>query len=222
VAAVAEASSTDAGAGGRRSAKAGGEKAAGRKAAGRKAGGEKGDAAKPARPRATRPRRSAKQRQVEETARAYFDALAARDADRMASHWSDQGVDDIVPLAVLRGPDEVRRFFAELFAAFPDEEVTVRRVIGDERQAAVEWRITGTFTGAPFQGIEPTGRWLEVRGVDLLEVEDGKLLRNTSYYDGAAFARQIGMLPPQDSGAERAMKGAFNAYMRVRRSMGAG
>jgi steroid delta-isomerase-like uncharacterized protein len=217
VAAVAEPSSTDAGAGGRRSAKASAGKAGGAKTT-----RGKGDAAKPARPRATRPRRSAKQRQVEETARAYFDALAARDADRMASHWSEEGVDDIVPLAVLRGPDEVRRFFTELFAAFPDGEMTVRRVVADERQAAVEWRITGTFTGGPFQGVEPTGRWLELRGVDLLEVEDGRLTRNTSYYDGAAFARQIGMLPPQDSGAERAMKNAFNAYMRVRRSVGAG
>jgi hypothetical protein len=33
------------------------------------------------------------------------------------------------------------------------------------------------------------------------------------------FARQIGMLPPLDSGAERAMKGAFNTVTKVRRAI---
>ena len=54
------------------------------------------------------------------------------------------------------------------------------------QMAAIQWRATGTFRGAPFQGIEPTGRRIEVRGCDCIEVEDGKITRNTAYYDGAA------------------------------------
>ena len=166
-----------------------------------------------------RPRRSAKSRAVEEHARSYFQALADRDAEAMASHWSEEGIDDIVPLAVLRGRDQVRRFFGELFAAMPDSEATVQRVVADDRHAAVEWRMAGTFSGGPFQGIEPNGRHVELRGLDLLEVEDGRILRNTAYYDGAAFARQVGMLPPPGSGAERAMKGAFNAATKLRKAV---
>ena len=41
---------------------------------------------------------------------------------------------------------------------------------------------------------------------------------NTAYYDGASFARQVGMLPAEGSGAERAMKGAFNAVTKMRRT----
>ena len=65
--------------------------------------------------------------------------------------------------------------------------------------------------------IEPTGKPFEMRGLDLLEVEEGLIVGNTAYYDGAEFARQAGMLPPQDSGAERAMKSAFNAVTKLRR-----
>ena len=50
-----------------------------------------------------------------------------------------------------------------------------------------------------------------MRGIDLIEIDDGKNVANTAYYDGMAFAREIGLLPAQDSGAERAMKGAVNA-----------
>ena len=166
-----------------------------------------------------RPRRSAKSRAVEEHARSYFQAFADRDPDAMAAHWSEDGIEDMVPVAVLRGPDHLKRFFGELFAAVPDSQVTVQRVVADDRHAVVEWRMTGTFSGGPFQGIEPNGRHVELRGADILEIEDGRILRNTVYYDGASFARQVGMLPPQDSGAERAMKGAFNALTKVRKAV---
>ena len=68
-------------------------------------------------------------------------------------------------------------------------------------------------------GIEPTGKHIEIRGMDLFELEDGKLVSNTSYFDGASFARQIGMLPADGSGADRAMKSAFNAVTKLRRAV---
>jgi steroid delta-isomerase-like uncharacterized protein len=174
----------------------------------------------PAAARTPRPRRSAKSRANEELARGYYEAIGRRDADAVASHWSDQGVADIVPLTVLRGPEEIKSYFRELFTAVPDLETVVQRIVCDDSRAAVEWRMSGTFTGGPFQGIEPTGRSVEMRGFTLLEVEDGKLVGDTVYYDGMAFARQVGMMPPQDSGAERAMKGALNAVTRLRKTVG--
>lgn len=153
---------------------------------------------------------------AEDVARSYFEAVAARDPDAMASHWSADGVDDLVPIGILRGSGEVRDFFAGLFAAIPDFEFVVERITAGESTAAVQWRATGTFDGGPFQGIEPTGRRVELRGCDCLEVEEGKLVRNTAYYDGMAFARSIGMMPPLDSPAEKAMKTAFNSFTKLR------
>lgn len=157
---------------------------------------------------------------IEAVAGSYFEAVAACDPDAMASHWHDDGVDDLVPIGILRGPGAVRTFFSELFAAVPDLEFLVLKMAVDSQGAAVQWRMRGTFDGAAFQGVEPTGREIEIRGCDCLEVdEDGKLTRNTAYYDGAAFARQIGMLPAQDSGADRAMRAGFNAVTRLRSAL---
>jgi steroid delta-isomerase-like uncharacterized protein len=167
----------------------------------------------------TKPRRSVKSREVEAHVRSYFEAVAARDLEAMASHWSPEGIEDLVPERVLRGPDQIKGFFRELFAAMPDLETTVQRVVADDGHAVVEWRQVGTFTGAPFQGVEPNSRRIELRGMDLFEVEDKKILRNTAYYDGAAVPRQLGMLPAPDSGAEKAMKAAFNAATRVRKAV---
>jgi len=169
----------------------------------------------PAKPQRTR---ITKRKANENLARSYFEALARRDADGMLEHWSDDGVVDLVPLAVLRGRAQIGAFFRELFAAFPDLETTVTRVAAGQNEVAVEWRMSATFSGEPFQGVEATGRPIEVRGIDLIEIEDGKNVSNTAYYDGMAFARGIGLLPAQDSGAERAVKGAVNAFTKARRA----
>lgn len=158
-------------------------------------------------------------RTAADVARSYFDAIAARDPDAIAAQWSFEGVDDFVAIGILRGPDEIREFFQGVFAAMPDIETVVERITADDRVAAVQWRSSGTHTGGPFLGVEATGRRIELRGCDCLEVEDGVLVRNTAYYDGAAFARGEGLLPPQDSTAEKALFSAFNTATKARRAL---
>jgi hydroxyacylglutathione hydrolase len=152
-------------------------------------------------------------------ARAYFDAVAARDVDAMIACWAPGGIENIAPIGQLSAPDGVRSFFTELFAAVPDQKFEVLDVVAARNQAAVRWRAIGTFCGAPFQGVEPTGSRIELEGIDLLTVVDGLIQRNDAYYDGTQFARQIGMLPPRDSVAERGMTNAFNARTRITRSL---
>ena len=165
-------------------------------------------------------RRISKRKAVEQHVRSYFEAMARRDARAMAEHWRADGVGDIVPVGIQRGRDEIQAFFSATFAALPDAETTLTRVVAGDSSAAAEWRLTDT-TGAPFQGIEPTGKPVEVRGLDLIELEGGEIVSLTAYYDGASFARQVGMLPPEGSGAERAMMGAFNAVTKVRQAIAA-
>ncbi len=167
-------------------------------------------------------RRITKRKALENHARSYFDALARRDVEAMGDHWKEDGVADMVPLGILRGRAEIKAFFRDMFAALPDLETTVIRVATTANEVAVEWRMNGTFSGAPFQGIEPTGKPIELRGVDVIEVADDQNVANTAYYDGMAFARGAGLLPSQDSGAERAMKSAVNAATRLRRKVADG
>lgn len=152
-----------------------------------------------------------------EVARAAFDAVSRRDADALAELTTNTTLDDIIAIGEVRGSDAIRRFFLEMFAAFPDYIMDVERIVADGEAAAVQWRASGTFGGSAFQGIEPTGRRIEIRGVDVMEIADGHVQRNTIYYDGASFARQIGMLPRKGSGAERAVASSFNALTKLRK-----
>lgn len=152
-----------------------------------------------------------------EVASAIFDAVAARDPEGIVRFGAPDEVADFVAVGELHGPDEVRRFFVEVFAAFPDFDVVVDRIVSDERTAVVQWHVTATFTGGPFLGILPTGRGVAFKGVDVLEIEDGLVRRATIYYDGATMARQIGVLPKQNSISDRALAAAVNLRTRATR-----
>jgi steroid delta-isomerase-like uncharacterized protein len=165
---------------------------------------------------ATTQKRKTKAQVTEELVLSYFSALAERDLDAMVAHMSDDVIEDITPVGILRGTGEVRDFFGNLFAAFPDLAFSVEQSLSNPQMCVVQWRAAGSFRGAPFQGIEPTGRRVDIRGCDCLEVEDGKIVRNTAYYDGAAFARGLGLLPQVGSSGEKAMMAAFNAVTKVR------
>jgi steroid delta-isomerase-like uncharacterized protein len=156
---------------------------------------------------------------VNDTARGYFDALAARDAAAAARAWTAEGVNDIVPLGIFRGTAAIRALMEEIFAAMPDGRFSVERIIADDKAASVQWRLAGTFDGEAFQGLEATGRRVELRGNDCLEIEDGRIVHNTGAFDGAAFARQVGLLPAEDSGADRAIRAGLNTVTKLRRSV---
>jgi steroid delta-isomerase-like uncharacterized protein len=154
-----------------------------------------------------------------ELARDTFEALFdRRDFAAVRQYWTEESVDHFLALGIdARGPQELEAFFREFLAAVPDFKMTIENIVEDDRHAVVQWTGSGTFNGGPFQGIEPTGRYVSLRGCDVIRFSaDGKLEENTIYYDGAEFARQIGMLPPRDSAVDKGMTEVFNTVTRLR------
>jgi len=154
-----------------------------------------------------------------DAARELFAALNARDYDHLARLQHEDVVDDFIVLGPVRGRPAVRKFFEDLFAACPDTRLEVVRVTSAGDMAVLEWVSRGTFTGSPFQGIEATGKRITIRGVDCMRFEEGRLKHNTIYYDGASFARQVGLLPVQGSAAEKVMTTAFNVLTKAKRAL---
>jgi steroid delta-isomerase-like uncharacterized protein len=149
--------------------------------------------------------------------RAGFEAIAAKNLDALSATHHEDIVENFIVLGPVEGKQQVREFFTEFFAAVPDLVFEIESVMGvDETIAVGQWKMRGTFNGGPFQGIESTGRIIEIRGIDVMEFEDGLLRYNTIYYDGLSFARQVGLLPAAGSRGDRAMLSAFNAATKTK------
>lgn len=154
-----------------------------------------------------------------EVARTTFDSLSKGDLDSAMAFVADDAVDDFVAIGVFRGKPAIRHFFNEMLGAFPDFEITVERIVSDDTTAVVQWHAAGRFSGGKFHGIEPTGKHVEIRGVDVMEITEGQVVHNTIYYDGASLARQIGMLPRSGSGPDQAVLSLFNGVTRLRQRL---
>jgi predicted ester cyclase len=146
----------------------------------------------------------------------FDDRLNRRDVDALTPILSPDIV-DVFPHATLHGPDEVRAFFAETYAALPDFHIVAEHMAAEDETVLIKWRIDGTFDGGAWLGIEPTGTRVTVHGMDCMTVRDGVVVHNIVIFDRTSFAQQIGMLPRTGSNGDRALTKAFNAWTRVRR-----
>jgi steroid delta-isomerase-like uncharacterized protein len=151
----------------------------------------------------------------------YFEAVGAKDVDAMTAFWEPGAIDEIHGLVSMRAPDDIRDWFANMFRAVPDFQMEIVDLIATGDKVAVRWHMTGTFSGdAKFEGAIATGEKIDITGCDVLTVRDGKIVHNDAYMNGMQMARQLGVLPPQGSGQERAMIGATNVKTRLARKLG--
>ena len=146
-----------------------------------------------------------------------FEQLNRRDVSALRELWSA----DIVlrfPDRTCHGVDEVAGYFVETFAAVPDMRLEVVSIVEQGDDVFAQWRLTGTHNG-PVQGIEATGKPIELDGVDHFVLRDGRIVTNFVVFDQMQYSRQLGILPAQDSAADKAMKSVFNAGTKLVRSL---
>jgi hydroxyacylglutathione hydrolase len=160
---------------------------------------------------------------AEAIARRYFAAINGRDLEAAVALWAPGGRENVRGRVDVHAPEGVRQFIGELIEAVPDLVMEVVSTTTEKERCAVQWRLTGTFAGpGGFGGIAPTGSPLVLEGCDLITVRDGLIQSNDAFTDSMTFAREVGMMPAQDSPTEARMRSAFNARTRVTAGLLAG
>jgi steroid delta-isomerase-like uncharacterized protein len=112
----------------------------------------------------------------------------------------------------VRNRAEFRAFTETLFNAMPDvrfDGLGAPFLATEGDAIAVRWRWTGTFTGdmefwskrfgAKRIAYAPTGRRVDLEGVDLYEFRDGLISRWTIVYDLMGLSQQLGLMPRMDT-----------------------
>jgi steroid delta-isomerase-like uncharacterized protein len=146
-----------------------------------------------------------------------FDRLNDHDVAPLREFWTEDTVEHF-PDRTCRGPEEIAAYFEDTFKGVPDFRMEITSLAEQGDDVFVQWHLTGTHEGT-LLGIEPTGKRLEIDGIDHFVVRDGKVVSNFVSVDQLAYARQIGMMPPDGSAADRAMKAAFNARTKLARRL---
>ena len=73
------------------------------------------------------------------------------------------------------GPQGFELFYSAIRAALPDARYEVDDLIAEGDKVVVRWRLLGTHQG-DFRGIAPSGQKIELKGIAIYRVDNGKLM----------------------------------------------
>ena len=102
----------------------------------------------------------------------------------------------------LHGPEGLKTFNAQATTAFPDVRVTIEDLLAQGDEVVVRWTLRGTHDGELRGGIPATGRRVEVSGITISRIRNGKLVENWGNYDLLGMLQQLGVIPAPDSPTE--------------------
>lgn len=90
----------------------------------------------------------------------------------------------------VQGREAMRATYFKIFQAFPDIHIEVENLLEDGTWVVVEWRFSGTMRGE-FAGHLPNNHTFNMRGCELFQIVDGKILVQHGYWDKATMFDQL-------------------------------
>ena len=132
-------------------------------------------------------------------ARIVHNAFETREFERAAEWFApDAQVRIVATDDLFEGPDGYLQFARAWAAAFPDVRIETTAVSATADTAIIEYVFRGTHSSAlvtPGGFIPPTWSTVELPMSAILALENGRIVRMSTYFDSATMLRQMGLLP---------------------------
>jgi steroid delta-isomerase-like uncharacterized protein len=93
-----------------------------------------------------------------------------------------------------RGPESAKKRATLYRNAFPDLRMTIEDIIAEGDTVMVRWSSRGTHKGE-LRGIAPTGKQVNVSGVTIARLSNGKLAEAHVNWDALGLMQQLGAVP---------------------------
>ncbi len=94
-----------------------------------------------------------------------------------------------------RGIEGARQFAATYRQAFPDLENTVEDMVAEGDKVVVRFRARGTHEGETEAFGPATGKRMDITGITIKRVVDGKIAEAWTNFDALGMMQQLGMIP---------------------------
>ena len=133
----------------------------------------------------------------------FYDAWNARDLDAFDEIVAPEAEDHDPqnPFREMRGPAGARRAAEMYHSAYSDGRFNVHEQLADGDFVVTRWTGAGTHDGE-LMGMPPTGKWVEIDGITIDRIADGKIAESWTCFDTLGMMQQLGAIPEaQPAGA---------------------
>jgi steroid delta-isomerase-like uncharacterized protein len=137
---------------------------------------------------------SALQQRREAIVREHMESENVHDFDTTIGTFSHPRYEIIPTGDTYDGEEEVRRYFAESRAAFPDQRNELISLRHADDAVIVEFDLLGTHRGT-LRGIPPTGRRFRCRVTAFFIFDAERIVCERVYFDQLTILRQLGLAP---------------------------
>ncbi len=134
-------------------------------------------------------------------ARRAYEAINQNNLDALDEMVASDVTDHDAGPGQAPGLEGVKQIFSSLHTAFPDFHMDVEDMIAEGEKVVARVTMSGTHQGE-FMGIAPTGNRVEVSGIDILRIADGKFVERWGNFDDLGMMQQLGAVPsPEQAGS---------------------
>ncbi len=120
------------------------------------------------------------------------ESINAGDVDEAVQSFAEHAVDHDPAPGQEPGRAGFKTFFTALTTAFPDAHVSPAHLVADDEHVCIAYTLSGTHQGE-FHGIAPTGRRIEVRGLQIGRFEGGQIVERWGSSDELGILTQLGV-----------------------------
>lgn len=118
--------------------------------------------------------------------------------DQINSENFDEKVTMIMSPQNIVGIEGFKDYYQNFLTGFSNIQFTIKDAFGHKDKLVKHWRFKGKHTG-DFFGIPPTGRSVDIEGVTLVEMKDGKIFQEQDFLDSMVFMQQLGLVSDPDN-----------------------
>jgi steroid delta-isomerase-like uncharacterized protein len=106
--------------------------------------------------------------------------------DCLAARYTEEG-----PLDTVRGLEGEKAMIAKYRNAFPDCNIQIEEMFSAGDRVVMRFTYSVTHRG-DFEGIAPTGRSVQGKGIDVVHMLDGRIVASYSQWDALGLMQQLG------------------------------
>lgn len=146
---------------------------------------------------------------IETYSRVWDEILNKGKIDQINNSSFDENVVIINSPENIKGIENFKNYYQNFLTGFSDINFDIINIFGQDNNIVKHWRFKGKHTG-DFFGIPATGKNLDLEGVTLVKMKNGKILEEHDFMDNMEFMGQLGLI--SDTQNMKIIDSVYNAF----------